>query len=92
MYREYGKWWSPSLGREMEFLWFGKFGRPVMLFPTSMGRFYENEDFRLTEALADRVDRGEIQLACVDSVDGESWYNRHVHPAVGGARHPPKEQ
>ena len=37
--------------------------------------------------LADKVDRGDIQLVCVDSVDGESWYNRSVHPAVRAARH-----
>ena len=35
MYREYGAWHSPSLGRTMEFLWFGKFGRPVMMIPLS---------------------------------------------------------
>ena len=51
MYREYGKWWSPSLGRDMEYLWYGKFGRPVMLFPTSGGRFFENEDFKLTNGM-----------------------------------------
>lgn len=87
MFRDYGRWFSPSLGRDMEFLWFGKFGRPVMIFPTSGGRFYENEDFQLTASLADKVDRGEIQLLCVDSVDYESWYNRGVHPAVRAARH-----
>ena len=38
MYREYVRWGSPSLGRDMEFLWFGQFGRPVVLFtPTSRG-------------------------------------------------------
>ena len=87
MYREYGKWWSPSLGREMEYLWFGKFGRPVMIFPTSGGRFFENEDFKLTDSLADKVDAGHIQLVCVDSVDNESWYNRGVHPGIRAARH-----
>ncbi|HKB79740.1 MAG TPA: alpha/beta hydrolase-fold protein [Thermoanaerobaculia bacterium] len=87
MYREYGRWWSPSLGREMEFLWFGKFGRPVMLFPTSSSRFYECEDFGLVGSLAGKVDSGEIQLVCVDSVDAESWYNRHAAPAVRAARH-----
>jgi esterase/lipase superfamily enzyme len=81
MYREYGGWWSPALNRTMEFLWFGQFGRPLMLFPTSMGRFYENEDFHLTDSLSDKVDRGEIQLCCVDSVDAESWYNGWAHPA-----------
>jgi esterase/lipase superfamily enzyme len=87
MYRDYVRWWSPSLNREMEFLWFGKFGRPVILFPTSAGRFYENEDFHLADSLADKVDGGEIQLILVDTVNNESWYNRRVHPAVRVARH-----
>jgi Uncharacterized protein conserved in bacteria len=71
----------------MEFLWFGQFGRPVLIFPTSMGHFYENEDFGLTGALSDKVDRGEIQLMCVDSVDSESWYNEWAHPADRARRH-----
>ena len=87
MYREYVKWWSPSLGREMEALWFGKFGRPVLLFPTSGGRYNENEDFGLTGSLADKVNAGEIQLVSVDNVNYESWYNKNVHPAVRAARH-----
>ena len=87
MFRSYESWWSPSLDRKMELLWFGQFGRPVILFPTSSGRFYENEDFHLTDSLADRVDGGEIQLICVDTVNDESWYNRHVHPAIRAARH-----
>ncbi len=87
MYKEYVSWWSPSLGRSMEFLWFGKFGRPVMLFPTSGGRFSENDDFKLTDSVADKVDRGEIQLVLVDSIDQESWYNKSIHPAVRAARH-----
>jgi esterase/lipase superfamily enzyme len=71
----------------MEFLWFGKFGRPVMLFPTSAGRYYENHDMHLTTSLADKVNAGEIQLVLVDGVNEESWYNRGVHPAVRAARH-----
>lgn len=87
MYREYVRWWSPSLNREMEFLWFGKFGRPVILFPTSAGRYFENEDFHLAGSLADKVNAGEIQLILVDTVNNESWYNRGVHPAIRAARH-----
>ena len=87
MYREYGQWWSPSLGRVMEFLWFGKFGRPVMLFPTSAGRFYENENMGLSGSLSDKVSAGEIQLVLVDGVNEESWYNKGVFPAVRAARH-----
>ena len=69
MKREYGSWKSAALSRPMEYLWFGDRGRPVLIFPTSMGRFYQNEDFGLTGALADKVDAGFLQLICVDSVD-----------------------
>ena len=46
MNREYHKWHSPSLGRDMELLVFGHSGLPIVVFPTSMGRFfdYENRD------------------------------------------------
>ena len=76
-----------ALGRPMEFLWFGDRGRPVLMFPTSMGRFYQNEDFGLTGALADKVDAGYLQLVCVDSVDEESWYNKRIHPRDRARRH-----
>jgi esterase/lipase superfamily enzyme len=71
----------------MEFLWYGHSGRPLILFPTSGGRFFENEDFHLTASVSDKVDRGELQLICVDSIDNESWYNKSVHPAIRAARH-----
>ena len=87
MYRDYVRWHSPSLGRDMEFLWFGKFGRPVMLFPTSGGQYSENEDRGLAASLEDKVNNGEVQLILADAVNNESWYNKSVHPAVRAARH-----
>lgn len=81
MHREYVKWHSPSLGREMELLAFGHAGFPVLVFPTSGGRFFEYEDRGMVAALGPRIDRGEMQLVCVDSVDQESWYNRWARPA-----------
>src|SRR5262245_36541290 len=86
MIREYHRWDSPALGRPMELLWFGNWGRPVLIFPTSVGRFYQNEDFGLVGSLASKIDAGEIQLCCVDSVDAESWYNRGAHPAERARR------
>ena len=50
--REPGSVSSRHLGKEMEFYWYGKSGRPVVLFPTSAGRHNENEDFGLVPALA----------------------------------------
>lgn len=87
MNREYHKWYSPRLGREMELLVFGHSGLPVLVFPTSGGRFFEFEDRSMVAALADRLGSGGLQLFCVDSVDNESWYNRNVPPRWRIARH-----
>ena len=85
--RDYSKEFSHRLGRDMETLHFGHAGRPLLVFPTSMGRFYQWEDFGMVGALADFIDSGRIQLVCVDSVDGESWYARDRHPADRVRRH-----
>jgi len=80
MRRDHFRWYSPSLGRDMEGLLFGHAGAPVLAFPTSMGRFYEYEDFGMVRALERRLEEGWIQLYCVDTVDSESWYNRSAEP------------
>jgi esterase/lipase superfamily enzyme len=64
----------------MELLIFGRAGLPVVVFPTSCGRFYDFEDRGMVAALTGRIDAGELQLFCVDSVDAESWYNRSIPP------------
>jgi len=87
MQREYLREYSHSLGREMERLRFGAAGVPVLVFPTSMGRFYQWEDFGLIAALRDRIEAGSIQLICLDSVDSESWYARDLQPPARVARH-----
>jgi esterase/lipase superfamily enzyme len=76
MRRDYIHWFSPSLHREMELLAFGDRGFPILVFPTSGGRYFEYEDRGMVEALRPKVERGELQVVCVDSVDQESWYNR----------------
>jgi esterase/lipase superfamily enzyme len=80
MHREYHRWHSPSLGREMELLWYGRSGRPVLAFPTSLGSCSQNEDNGLIGALADKIGGGEIQVCCVDAIDSECWYNDSAHP------------
>jgi esterase/lipase superfamily enzyme len=80
MNREYHKWYSGRLGRDMELLVFGHAGLPVVVFPTSGGRFYEFEDRGMIGALAGKIDAGQVQIYCVDSVDMESWYNKAVPP------------
>jgi esterase/lipase superfamily enzyme len=87
MNRQYKKWYSPALGREMEMLVFGHAGTPALVFPSSMGRFYDYEDRNLIGAIAHKYEAGERQTFCVDSVDAESWYNKSVHPRERALRH-----
>lgn len=80
MYEQYFKWYSPHIERDCEGLTFGHAGIPLILFPTSMGRYYENKDFKLVDSIAWFVDNGLIKVYCVDGFDKMSWYNRGIHP------------
>ena len=66
-------WHSPHLGREMALKVYGHWGRPILVFPCSRGRYFDYE--------------GMVKLFCVDSVDEESWYNFGISPAERNARH-----
>jgi esterase/lipase superfamily enzyme len=87
MNREHHKWYSPSLGRDMELLIFGHGGSPYIVFPTSMGSFYEYENRGMIDAAWDKYEHGQVQAFCVDSVDRESWYNKDAHPYHRVRRH-----
>jgi len=87
MNREYHYWFSPSLNRHMELLVFGHAGARVLVFPTSQGRFFEWEDRGMMWALREPIERGWLQLYCVDSVDSESWYCGWAHPGGRAYRH-----
>jgi esterase/lipase superfamily enzyme len=92
MNREYHKWHSPWLQRDMELLILGHAGRAVLFFPTRMARFYDYENWHVIDAVKDKVCAGELQFFCVDSIDAESFYNQDVFPSVRIARHIQYEQ
>lgn len=92
MNREYHKWYSEHLNRDMELLVFGHSGRAVLFFPTRMARFYDYENWGIVGALHDKIYNGELQLFCVDSIDAESFYNTWSHPADRIKRHLQYEQ
>lgn len=81
MQREYHRWYSWRLGRDMELLVFGHAGAKVLVFPTRDGRFYEYENLRMVRSIAHKIEAGYLQLFCVDSVDHESFYCFWKHPA-----------
>ena len=73
MQRLYWRDWSHLLQRPMEALVYGHSGAPVLVFPTSRGRFHQWEDFQMVEALRHPIERGWLQLFCVDGIDNETW-------------------
>ncbi len=87
MNREYHRWYTHRLGRDMELLVFGHAGAKVLVFPTRDGRFYEYENLRIVESLRQKIESGHMQLYCVDSIDWETFYCWWCHPADRIRRH-----
>lgn len=87
MHREFHRWHSPALNRDMEMIVVGHAGARVLVFPTSQGRFYEWEDRGIIGSFADQINAGQLQFYCVDSLDAESWYARWAHPGGRAYRH-----
>lgn len=76
---------SQHLQREMPFKRYGHSGKPVIVFPSSGGRFYEYEDFGMVEACRPFIERGLIQIYTPDSIDNETWLDK-TGPALERAR------
>jgi esterase/lipase superfamily enzyme len=83
---EYYKWHSHHLEREMELKVYGHGGKPVILFPTQGGRFFQAEDEGIIETVSNLMDSGRIMLIAVDSVDYEAWSNKDADPSQRGLR------
>jgi len=77
----YRPFYSQALGHDVEMLVFGDMGYPIVIFPTSRGRYYEAKDFKLTESVRWFVENQRVKLYCIDSVDAHTWYAKHLHPA-----------
>jgi len=78
---------SPHLNREMALKVYGHWGKPLIVFPCSRGRYFDYEGLGMICAVAHFIDRGRIKLYCVDSIDAESWYDFGRSPAGRNDRH-----
>jgi esterase/lipase superfamily enzyme len=81
------QWFSPNLHRDMAFKVYGHWGVPILVFPCSLGRYYDYEGMGMIDAITEFIDGGKIKLYCIDSVDAESWYHFSISPAQRNARH-----
>lgn len=81
MNREYHRWYSDRLQRDMELLVFGHGGAKVLVFPTREGRFYEYENIGMVHALRHKLEAGHLQLFCVEGLADENFYCWWRQPA-----------
>lgn len=81
MQKEYHSFYSSKLGREMEFNSYGHAGKPMIVFPSSGGRFFEYEGFGMIDACRPYIESGKIRVYTVDSIDNETWLNKDRSPS-----------
>jgi len=87
MHIEYHKMWSEYLNQDMELKLYGHSGKPVVIFPTLGGRFFEYEDHGLISACEEHLENGRVRLITVDGIDLQTWYNPWMHPADRARRY-----
>lgn len=78
---KHSRWYSPNLSMETEMLSYGEQGIPLILFPTSRGRYNQNKDFGLVGSCMPFLEAGKLQVMLVDGVDSYSFYNYDIPPA-----------
>ena len=81
MQEEHIKFYAQSVSREVKMLRFGWSGRPMIIFPTTLGRYYEAKDMGLIGSISHLIDAGKVVVYCPDTLNHESWYNKGIHPA-----------
>ena len=65
--------YSSHLKKDMHIIQYGHSGLPIIGFPTQCAPCTNYEDFGATRVLEPYFEEGQMQLFCVETVDGESW-------------------
>lgn len=72
---QYRRHFSPALNRDMEFKIYGHKGRPILFIPCQDGRFFDFENFRMTDTFSPWIESGEVMVFSIDTIDKETWSN-----------------
>ena len=80
METQYFKHYSHALGRDMECKVYGHAGRPVLFIPCQDGRFFDFENFHMTDVWAPWIESGQVMVFSIDTMDAESWSDKSGDP------------
>ena len=87
MKTQYFKHYSPALNRDMECKIYGHAGRPVLFIPCQDGRFYDFENYKMTDVWAPWIESGPVMVCAIDTIDLETWSNKQGDPYWRARRH-----
>ncbi|MBR5216803.1 MAG: esterase family protein [Oscillospiraceae bacterium] len=73
MEMRYYKEYSSALQRDMECKVYGHAGRPVLFIPCQNGRFFDFENYRMTDTWAPWIESGQVTVFAIDTLDIETW-------------------
>ncbi len=76
MEMQYFKSYSEALGRDMECKVYGHAGLPVLFIPCQDGRFFDFENYKMTDAWAPWIESGEVMVIAIDTIDKETWSDK----------------
>ncbi len=80
MERQYFKQYSPSLNKDCECKVYGHAGRPVLFIPCQDGRFFDFDNYQMSDVWAPWIDAGKVMVFAIDTIDAETWSNNGGSP------------
>lgn len=80
METQYFKQYSPVMNDDRECKVYGHAGRPVLFIPCQDGRFFDFEDFHMTDAWAPWIESGQVMVFSIDTIDKETWSDSQGDP------------
>lgn len=80
MDRIVARWTVPWLDRPLEAGRYGRWGAPVIFFPTGGAPWQDCESFGMVGALSPLIEAGRIKLYAVDAVNRDAWTRQDLPP------------
>ena len=80
METNYFEQYSGCLERTMPMKVYGHAGKPVLFIPCQDGRFFDFENFGLTDDFRGWIDSGKCMVFSIDTIDKETWSDKGGDP------------
>ena len=87
METNYFEFYSSNLDRTMPLKVYGSYGKPILFIPCQDGRFFDFENFHLTDTFAPWIEDGQCIVFAIDTIDIETWSDKNGDPYWRVRRH-----